>query len=149
MKLPNGFGSVYKLPGKRRNPWAAVITVRWEIDMKTQRSKQIKKYIGYYSTRKEALEALTLYNENPYDLDAKMLTFSDVYEKWSASYFPTLAGPSSIRTITAAYKYCSPLYDMKMQDIRVVIVFFLLLELEDKLTKRKSHAATTTTRLKT
>lgn len=119
MKLPNGFGSVYKLPGKRRNPWAAVITVRWEIDMKTQRSKQIKKYIGYYSTRKEALEALTLYNENPYDLDAKMLTFSDVYEKWSASYFPTLAGPSSIRTITAAYKYCSPLYDMKMQDIRV------------------------------
>lgn len=23
MKLPNGFGSVYKLPGKRRKPWAA------------------------------------------------------------------------------------------------------------------------------
>lgn len=118
MKLPNGFGSVYKLPGKRRNPWAAVVTIRWDVDMKTRKSKQIKKYIGYYPTRKEALEALTLYNDNPYDLDAKVLTFSDVYEKWSASYFPTLAGPSSIRTITAAYKYCVPLYDMKMRDIR-------------------------------
>ena len=29
----------------------------------------------------------------------------------------------------------------------VVIVFLLILELEDRLTKRKSHAATTTTRL--
>ena len=27
MKLPNGFGSVYKLPGKRRKPWAASKTL--------------------------------------------------------------------------------------------------------------------------
>lgn len=45
-------------------------------------------------------------------------TFSDVYEKWTASYFPTI-GASSTRTITAAYRYCKPLYDIRMKDIRV------------------------------
>lgn len=119
MKLPNGYGSVYKLPGKRRNPWAVVVTDRWEINELTKKFKQVKKYVGYYPTRKEALDALAAYNVNPYDLDAGALTFSDVYEKWSESYFPTLAGPSSVRTITAAYKYCKPLYDIRMKDIRV------------------------------
>lgn len=90
MKLPNGFGSVYKLPGKRRKPWAASKTTGWEIDTKTNQAKQVKKAIGYFSTRKEALEALTRYNENPYDLFAKEPTFSDVYEAWSDVHFPTL-----------------------------------------------------------
>ena len=30
MKLPNSYGSVYKLSGKRRNPWAARKTVGWK-----------------------------------------------------------------------------------------------------------------------
>ncbi len=37
---------------------------------------------------------------------------------------------------------------LTMYATTVVITFLLILELEDKLTKRKSHAATTTTRLK-
>lgn len=33
MKLPNGFGSVYKLKDKpRRKPWMAIRTMRWDID---------------------------------------------------------------------------------------------------------------------
>lgn len=65
------------------------------------------------------MTALVNYNENPYDLDADKITFSDVYEKWSDAYFPTLSNASSVRTITSAYKYCKPLYDMRMRDIRV------------------------------
>lgn len=65
------------------------------------------------------MTALVQYNENPYDLDSNKITFSEVYEKWSDKYFPTLGNPSSIRTITASYKYCSSLYDMRMKDIRV------------------------------
>ncbi len=42
-----------------------------------------------------------------------------MYEKWSEEYFPTLSNASSIRTITAAYKYCTPLYDMRIKDVRV------------------------------
>ena len=119
MKLPNGFGSVYKLSGKRRCPWVAAKTFGWEINEKTGKSKQIQKPIGYYATRQDAMTALVNYNKNPYDIDTNGMTFSDVYEKWTDTYFPTLSSNSSIRTITAAYKYCQPLYDMRMSDIRV------------------------------
>ncbi|MDO4331778.1 MAG: tyrosine-type recombinase/integrase [Eubacteriales bacterium] len=118
MKLPNGFGSVYKLSGKRRHPWVAAKTFGWEINENTGKAKQIQRPIGYYATKQEAMTALVNYNENPYDLDTNNITFAEVYEKWSEGYFPTLGSKSSIRTITAAYKYCAPLYNMKMRDIR-------------------------------
>lgn len=120
MRLPNGFGSVYKLSGNRRNPYVAKKTKGWETNPQTGKVKQLYTVIGYYPTRKEALTALANYNENPYDLNTEQITFSDVYEKWSDEYFPTLSSKSSIRTITAAYKYCEPLYNMRMQDIRVI-----------------------------
>ena len=41
MKLPNGFGSVFKLSGNRRNPYVARKTQGWEIDPATGKSKQI------------------------------------------------------------------------------------------------------------
>jgi integrase len=119
MRLPNGFGSVYKLSGKRRRPWVAAKTFGWEIDEAAGKARQIQRPIGYFATRQEAMTALVNYNEHPYDLDAEHMTFSDVYEKWSDEYFQTLSSPASIRTITAAYRYCSPLYDMRMVDIRV------------------------------
>lgn len=119
MKLPNGFGSVYKLKDRfRRRPWMAVKTMKWNIDEEGQKTKQVRKTIGYFATKQEAITALTHYNENPYDLDAEKLTFSDVYEKWSSEYFTTI-GPSSARTVTAAYRYCKPIYDMRMKDLRV------------------------------
>lgn len=107
MKLPNGFGSVYKLSGRRRRPWVAAKTFGWEFDEKGQKVKQKQQAIGYYATRQEAMTALVQYNENPYDLNFNKTTFSEVYEKWSEEYFPTLSNASSIRTITAAYKYCT------------------------------------------
>ena len=119
MKLPNGFGSVYKLSGRRRRPWVAAKTFGWEFDEKGQKVKKKQQAIGYYATRQEAMTALVQYNENPYDLNFNKTTFSEVYEKWSEEYFPTLSNASSIRTITAAYKYCTPLYDMRIKDVRV------------------------------
>ena len=113
MKLPNGFGSVYKLSGRRRRPWVAAKTFGWEFDEKGQKVKQKQQAIGYYATRQEAMTALVQYNENPYDLNFNKTTFSEVYEKWSEEYFPTLSNASSIRTITAAYKYCTPKGRMK------------------------------------
>lgn len=53
MKLPNGFGSVYKLSGNRRKPYRAIVTERWQID--TGKWKQKRKTIGYYESKKEAL----------------------------------------------------------------------------------------------
>lgn len=118
MKLPNGFGSVHKLPGNRRNPWRVRKTVGWDVDYETGISKQKYITIGYYATQNEALLALSEYNANPYDISTNTITFSEVYERWSEIHFEKIV-PSARRTWKSAYSYCKPLYDMKMRDIRV------------------------------
>ena len=87
MKLPNGFGTVYKLSGNRRNPYVAKKTKGWEIDPKTGKSKQLYTVVGYYPTRKEALTALAEYNKDPFDLHLATITFEEVYERWSEIHF--------------------------------------------------------------
>lgn len=119
-KLPNGYGTIYKMSGKRSKPYRAMKTDKWIIDPVTGKSKQIRFTIGYYQSREDAMIALANYNENPYDIKADSITFSEVYEKWSENYFPTLSNPSSVRTVTAAYAYCNGLYDMRMKDIKVL-----------------------------
>ena len=46
MKLPNGYGTVYKLSGNRRKPWIARKTRAW-----TDEGKQLFDIIGYYPKR--------------------------------------------------------------------------------------------------
>ena len=62
MRLPNGYGSVYKLSGNRRKPYIARRTIGWD-----DNGKQLYANIGYYRTRAEALQALAAFNDNPYD----------------------------------------------------------------------------------
>ncbi len=114
MKLPNGYGNVSKLPGKRRNPWRARKST-WVTENGTVSQKYIN--IGYYATRKEALEALTAYNENPYDISTNTITFAEVYNKWSSVHYEEIV-PSAVRTWVAAYNHSSPLHNMRMRDIR-------------------------------
>lgn len=118
MRLPNGFGGITKLSGKRRNPWRARITSGWEIDEKTQKAKQVYITIGYYPTRQLALQALSEYNANPYDLDANKITFAEVYDKWSDKKFEGISD-SNINGYKASYKMCKALYDMKFADIKL------------------------------
>lgn len=110
MKLPNGYGAVIKLPGKRRKPYAARITLSW-----TEEGKQIRKYLGFYRTRQEALKALADYNENPYDLTAREVTFAELYERWCKYKFKD----DIVKSVyVAAYKNLSALHGMKFADIR-------------------------------
>ena len=62
-RLPKGFGSVYKLSGSRRKPYRACKLVD---------GKYIT--IGYYESSAAAVQALTDYNKNPYDLTSKDVT---------------------------------------------------------------------------
>lgn len=41
MRNANGFGSVYKLSGKRRKPWIARKTKGWAIDEESGKAKQL------------------------------------------------------------------------------------------------------------
>ena len=117
MKQPNGYGSVHKLPGKRRKPWRVRKTNGWA--MNEDGTKLVQQYItiGYYETRQEALQALADYNQDPYDIKNTTSTFTEVYEKWSAEHFDEICA-SAVRTWKSAYNHSKPLWDMRMRDIR-------------------------------
>ncbi|MBO4998169.1 MAG: site-specific integrase [Lachnospira sp.] len=116
MKLPNGYGSVYKLPGNRRKPWAVRITVSRKEDNEGNIHWKYK-YLGYYKTQSEALVALAHYNENPYAMDSNKVTFAEVFEKWSAEHYPKIS-KSNINGYNASYKLCVALHGMKFNEIR-------------------------------
>lgn len=118
MKLPNGYGSVTKLSGNRRKPYLARVTLGWTIDPSSGKSIQNRVPIGTFKTKKEALQALAEYGANPYDIQNNNLTVSDLYQKWTDAYFPTLESESSSRTIIAAWRYCHAIYSMRVKDLR-------------------------------
>lgn len=113
MKLPNGYGSVYKLSGNRRKPYAARITTGWD-----EKGNQKFEFLGYFKTKQDALKELAAYNDNPYDLEMSKVTFQEIYQRWFSENFNEDSNRSTIKNYTAAYKYCKPLYEMKMADIR-------------------------------
>ncbi len=123
--MANGVGTVYKLPGNRRNPYIVRKTIGWEIDIKTGKHKQTYITIGYAPTRAKGLEMLMDYNKNPYDIEASKTTFEEVFEKWSAEKFPTISA-SNVKGYQASYKCCQLLHkrifkELKLKDLQSVI----------------------------
>lgn len=118
MKLPNGFGSVYKLSGKRRCPYRAIVTDRWTLDPVTHKSKQIRKTIGYYETKADALAALADYNKSPYDLESAKITLQETYDRWSDEHFPEVS-ESNVKGYKAAFLLCEPIANKRMVDIKL------------------------------
>lgn len=119
MKLPNGYGSVVKLSGKRRRPYQVRKTVGWHYDEVKDKQLQDMITIGYAATRAEGLQMLADYNNNPFDTKAAKMTFSDVYEEWSKRKFPTIS-ESNVKGYTASYKSCESLYNKVFKDIKLV-----------------------------
>lgn len=112
MRMPNGYGSVTKLSGKRRKPYVITITEGW-----TDEAKQIRKIIGYATTKKEGLQMLADYHNKPFDIDNSKLTFSELYEKWLPFKRRENLSEKGIQRYTNAYKYYSKLYNVKFIDI--------------------------------
>lgn len=139
MRLPNGYGSVYKLSGSRRKPWMVRKTKEITYDEETKKSKQLYDILGYYETKAKALQALAKYNDDPYDLHVDSITFSEMYDRWSEEHFKGIV-PSAIRTWKSAYNHSKPLHKLKMKDIRVV-------NLEETITNA-DVGGTTKTRMK-
>ncbi|SDL19097.1 tyrosine-type recombinase/integrase [Natronincola ferrireducens] len=112
MRLPNGYGSVYKLSGNRRKPWIARKTIGWNDE-----GKQLYQTIGYYESRKIALQALADFNKNPYSVEVSTVTFSEIFEKWSTEKFPKISR-SNQSGYNSAYNHALSLHDLKFVDIR-------------------------------
>ena len=113
MKNPNGFGSVFKLSGKRRNPWCARKTSGWN-----EKGHPIYQVVGYYPTRQEAMIALADFNKDPFDLHIATITFEEVYDRWSEVKFEEVSH-SNVQGYKAAYKLCDKLKKMRIVDIKL------------------------------
>nr|DAR17850.1 MAG TPA: Integrase [Caudoviricetes sp.] len=105
MKLPNGFGSVYKLTGNRRRPFVV---------KKTIQGKQ--KAIGYFATHDEALTFLLKYNHEPTGLTA---TFADVYYQWKETKFPVIS-KSSQSAYKISFKHLARLHDKPISKLKYI-----------------------------
>lgn len=113
----NGEGSVSY--DSRRKTYRAKVTVGWEVDEQTGKSKQIVKTLGSnFKTKGEASAALARYLQNPYDLDNKDITFSQMYKIWFEEFVKE--HESHRYGLMSAYKYCSEIYNKKMRDISIL-----------------------------
>ena len=137
----NGEGSVSY--DSRRKKYRAKVTVGWEFDEKTGKTKQIVKNLGSnYKTKGEASAALANYLRNPYDLDNKDITFSQLYEIWFKEFIKD--HESQKYRMKSAYKYCSKIYNKKVRDISIVDMKNCIYE-GTSLTLRGKYRGTITT----
>ena len=116
-RLPNGYGSIYKLSGNRRRPYAIAKTFGWD-----DNGKQIKKIIGYAETKTEALNMLLEYNKDPYDIDQMTITVNDVYllviEKIKKMVAEQKMSKSNYNGLKNAYLvHCKNIYKIPIKDL--------------------------------
>lgn len=118
-KLPNGFGSVRKLSGRRTYPYGAYPPIN---DYHDNGSAKSVPAIGYYKTYNEAYQALCEYNKNPFDLDSKRATFAEVYKVFMLDKFPeghTLS-KSALQGYEAAFGNSKAIHDIPFSELRAV-----------------------------
>lgn len=74
MKRANGTGTVYKMSGKRRKPYRAMVTLGYD-----EMGKAMRKTIGTFAKASEAQKALYEYLGDPSAYDAKGVTLETVW----------------------------------------------------------------------
>ncbi len=102
MRLPNGYGSVYKLSGHRRRPYV----VKKTIDGR-------QRALGYFESYQAAFEFLVEIN---HCTPTNQVTFSAVYAAWSQRHFPDVS-LSSRQAYSISYRHLSPLHAMPFGSI--------------------------------
>lgn len=131
MKLPNGYGSVSKLSGKRRKPWIVKVTKGWTDD-----GKQIRMVLGTFKTKNEGLIALAEYNKDPYDIIERRYTLEELYNMFAEKKFKDNKKIESY--YIAAYKRCSKLHKMQFKDIQTAHVQEIIDHLSLSYSSKKS-----------
>lgn len=112
MRRGNGEGSIFKLSGKRRKPWAVRVTTGYTDD-----GKQQYKYIGYYGTKTEAKNAMREYIINPFNLDHKNTKLEHVFNRWIKT---SDLAETTLRSYVSAFNQAKTLHNINMRDIKAV-----------------------------
>lgn len=115
-KLPNGFGQITKITNQRlRKPFRAMVTVGV-----TPEGRPISKILrpqGYFRTYNEAYRAIMEYHDKPCDL-SQSITMEQLHDLWRKDKKGHIT-LSSLQEYDSVWKYCSSVYPIPIQDIRV------------------------------
>lgn len=119
----NGEGSVVKLPGNRKKPYAIYVSVvQSNSDSFGHVSKEIKrKYAGSFETEQEAIKELDRINFAKH-IPKSSLLFRDIYEMWMQEYQNNSVikrSDTAIRTHTIAFNSCKSLHDRRFSDLTI------------------------------
>ena len=122
-KRKNGYGSVYRLSGRRSRPYIAIVTDKCEYNPQDRRYHQKRIPLGYYQSRDEAIAALFLHNQRVQQTEQKSTpsgdTFHDIYEEWKQIHFRELSD-SMIRTWEAAFHLFEPIHMKAFKELRPI-----------------------------
>lgn len=122
MKLPNGYGSLVKLTGTRRKPYA--IRVSYWDDTPGKPPKRKQRYIAYFAEKKHALSFLAEYNSGAimpeHQKYADIPTFTELYEKWKSyrKSLPTNPVASTWKNYDIAFNMFESVHSKKIISIR-------------------------------
>lgn len=114
MKRANGTGSIVKLPGNRRKPWAVRVPAR------NERGRIRQHYLSYHAKAADAQLALDDWcrtHQGP-EPSAANWTLQQVYDAWSERKFDKLS-PQAIAGYKADWNYIKHLSNRKMRLITV------------------------------
>jgi len=117
MRRPNGTGTITKMSGNRRKPYAVRVPTR------NSRGRVVQKYLSYHATQSEAWAALEQYRtqlsaQSVPAPDTLTLTLRDTYEAWSTRKY-SKAGKSSIASYKASWGRVRRLESMHIRDIGI------------------------------
>lgn len=140
MKRPNKTGSCYKLPGKRRRPYAARICTGIGVNSKGNIAP-LYKYVGFFEKRSDALAALEKYNvteaapgpgngqgdaggQFPAEGHARGQNaprFKELFEIWYQEKEGKVKqlSLSALKSYRQGFKHLRPIHEMAMPKIRL------------------------------
>ena len=113
MKLPNNYGGITKLKGNRRKPFLARKTTGMN-----DKGHQIFYTIGYYESKKKALDALIEFNKKDFkDATRADITLKALYKEWFKRQSNEVS-ESSLEGYTTAWGHLLKIENTKVRDIR-------------------------------
>lgn len=120
MKNPNNYGSITKLTGTRRKPWMVRIYKGMKVNHETKKAYPEQAVLGYYATRKEAMDALAEYNLNPYNIDRNTVTIRELWEQIKDKID---ASEDRKKVYQRCFeKYLDPIADKRITDVRTALL---------------------------
>ena len=112
----NGYGTVVKLSGNRRQPYEVRVNTRMD-----ERYYPVYDVLGRFENREDALIALAEYNKNPFDINKSNITFKELYELFYKDKYEMSGktySESSKNCTRSAYNNMELLHDKIYKDLK-------------------------------